>query len=411
MRNIEDLFKNSLKDHELPYNPSAWAKMSKKLDSKNFGSNGALKWSIGIAGIVLIAAVYFFTQKDPVSEKVQIAVIINKYENQTIENLEEKKEQTVDFVSDKSTTKKNILKIETPPLKEAKPANPVHETNINEKVTNLKPPVFREVATLNIEPEKTNSPLKFDKPRDHCLGEKLTYTNVNNKVIYILSPSEELEEIGSSNKTTLPLYEIGTYQIGILNKDQIFVGAESFNVSRAKQLQINTDNYLNFENGLPVLNVQALTEKEVKWLVNGKKIQENGNSNSCLLFDKGNYNIKASYKDENGCQSTDEISFFVEKNYNLLAVNAFTPNSSDHRNNTFMPFALTKRDVAFNMIIIDPTNGAVIFKSSNAGQPWKGINKNTGDLVDENKSFVWKVVLQNPEIGERPEYMGTVVRL
>ena len=236
-------------------------------------------------------------------------------------------------------------------------------------------------------PEKTNSPLKFDKPRDHCLGEKLTYTNLNNKSIYILSPSEELEEIGSSDKTTLPLYETGRYQIGILNKDQTFVGSESFNVSVAKQLQINTDDYLNFESGLPVLNVQALTEKEVQWLVNGKKIQENGNSNSCLLFDKGNYNIKASYKDGNGCQSTDEISFFVEKNYNLLAVNAFTPNSSDHRNNTFMPFALTKRDVAFNMIIIDPTNGAVIFKSSNAGQPWKGINKNTGDLVEENKPF------------------------
>ena len=411
MRDIEDLFKNSLKDHELPYNASAWTKMSKKLDAKNSGSNGALKWSIGIAGIVLIAASYFFTQKEPISDKVQTAVIINKDENQTTENLEEKKVQIVDVVPDKSTSKKNEPKIEDSRLTEAKTVNPIHETNIDEKVTNLKPPVYREVSTLNINPEKTNSPLKFDKPRDHCLGEKLTYTNLNNKSIYILSPSEELEEIGSSDNITHPLLETGRYEIGILNKDQTFAGSESFNVTVAKQLQINADDYLSYESGLPVLNLQAFTEKEVQWSVNGKKIQENGNSNSCVLFDKGNYNIKASYKDGNGCQSTDEISFFVEKNYNLLAVNAFTPNSSDHRNNTFMPFALTKRDVAFNMIIIDPTNGAVIFKSSNAGQPWKGINKNTGDLVEENKPFVWKVVLQNPEIGERPEYMGTVVRL
>ena len=118
MRDIEDLFKNSLKDHELPYNASAWTKMSKKLDAKNSGSNGALKWSIGIAGIVLIAASYFFTQKEPTSDKAQTAVIINKDENQTTENLEEKKVQTVDVVPNKSTSKKNEPKIEDSPLTE-----------------------------------------------------------------------------------------------------------------------------------------------------------------------------------------------------------------------------------------------------------------------------------------------------
>ena len=43
--------------------------------------------------------------------------------------------------------------------------------------------------------------------------------------------------------------------------------------------------------------------------------------------------------------------------------------------------------------------------------PWDGIDRNTGKLVDENKSFVWKVILENPEINEKPEYIGTVVRL
>ena len=76
-----------------------------------------------------------------------------------------------------------------------------------------------------------------------------------------------------------------------------------------------------------------------------------------------------------------------------------------------MPYALTKRDAAFKMIIIDPSNGAVIFETMNADQPWTGINKNTGELVEDKKSYVWKVVLQNPEKGESPEYMGTVIRL
>jgi hypothetical protein len=63
------------------------------------------------------------------------------------------------------------------------------------------------------------------------------------------------------------------------------------------------------------------------------------------------------------------------------------------------------------MIIIDPSNGSVIFETTSASQAWKGINQNTGELVKENTSFVWKVVLQKPEKGESPEYMGTVVRL
>ena len=63
------------------------------------------------------------------------------------------------------------------------------------------------------------------------------------------------------------------------------------------------------------------------------------------------------------------------------------------------------------MIIIDPSNGAVIFETTSASQAWQGVNKNTGERVKENTSFVWKVVLQNPEQGESPEYMGTVIRL
>ena len=63
------------------------------------------------------------------------------------------------------------------------------------------------------------------------------------------------------------------------------------------------------------------------------------------------------------------------------------------------------------MIVIDPINGAVIYETSNSDQAWDGVNKNSGELVEKNKSFVWKVILQQPEKGESPEYMGTIVRL
>jgi hypothetical protein len=52
-----------------------------------------------------------------------------------------------------------------------------------------------------------------------------------------------------------------------------------------------------------------------------------------------------------------------------------------------------------------------LFETSTADQPWDGIDRNTGKMVDENKSYVWKVILDQPESNEKPEYLGTVVRL
>ena len=63
------------------------------------------------------------------------------------------------------------------------------------------------------------------------------------------------------------------------------------------------------------------------------------------------------------------------------------------------------------MIVIDPADGAILFETSTADQPWDGIDRNTGKMVDENKSYVWKVILDQPESNEKPEYLGTVVRL
>ena len=63
------------------------------------------------------------------------------------------------------------------------------------------------------------------------------------------------------------------------------------------------------------------------------------------------------------------------------------------------------------MIVIDPTDGAILFETSAADITWDGTDRNTGKMVDANKSFVWKVILEQPEVNENPEYIGTVVRL
>ena len=417
MRDIEDLFKESLKDHELPYNKEAWSKMNKKLDAGNSGSSNGFKWILGAAGAALIVATYLFMGTSEAPQKAQAEVLQTEKEEsvETINEIQiEATEQSeTDIVNQEVEKERSVVIIDCcDGIEDLEAAMLDEETNVEPLAeTELQQPVYREVAKSPSSTVESKAPLRFSTPKDHCLNQAFSYSNTNKEMIYVLSPQENIEEIAANETLEVKLDEKGIYQIGIFNQEEEFTASVSFKVHEAQSIQVTADDYLNFENGLPELNVQAFSDNTLSWYVNNKKVAKSGKKENFYLFDKGSYAIKAMTKDANGCQSSDKVSFYVEKNYNLLAVNAFTPNSFDDRNTTFMPFALTTRNTPFKMIIIDPSNGAVIFETTSASQAWQGVNKNTGELVKENTSFVWKVVLQNPEQGESPEYMGTVVRL
>jgi hypothetical protein len=101
----------------------------------------------------------------------------------------------------------------------------------------------------------------------------------------------------------------------------------------------------------------------------------------------------------------------IPSDYNLLAVNAFNPQSQDSRNSTFMPYALTIRQTPFSLIVLDPDNGGLVFETKDAGNAWDGIDRRDGKLVPGNKAYIWKVVIQRPIQGEKGEYRGTIVRM
>ena len=63
------------------------------------------------------------------------------------------------------------------------------------------------------------------------------------------------------------------------------------------------------------------------------------------------------------------------------------------------------------MVIIDPNDGAIVFETSDASQPWDGIDKRDGQMVNANKVFIWKVTIKHPEASEKSEYKGTIIRI
>ena len=423
MKKIEDLFKSALKDQELPYNESAWNEMSKKLDARSGGASGNLKWILGAAGAVVVTVgTLIYVNSNNVSN-------IQENKEKNIASLETKSiKNTNDIDSDEIISENQVQEDNTTEkfnnevqVKSKTISNETNQQEVvqiieccDEKIVQLIPPVYRETTVKEetlIENPGVKEILTFNTLTDKCLNDEFVYLNENKQSLWLNTPMNTVIEIPASSKFKESLNEKGLYQVGELNASMEFVSRSSFTVFEAKSNQLIVEDHLNYENGLPQLDAKAYNEGDNKWYLNNDAVSFNKESNSFNLFKKGNYRIGISTKDPNGCVSQSNVSFYVEEDYNLLAVNAFTPTSWDSRNTHFIPFALTQRNTPFKMIIIDPADGAILFETASAELPWDGTDRNTGKMVEQNKSFVWKVILERPESNEKPEYIGTVVRL
>ncbi|MDO7614168.1 MAG: hypothetical protein MUQ75_08000 [Crocinitomicaceae bacterium] len=425
MKKLEDLFKSALRDQELPYNEGAWNQMSKKLDARSGGASGNLNWILGAAGVLVVAVgtLLYFNGNNGSNIQENKEKSIASLETKSIENTNSNDIDSDELISENQVQEDNATENSNNEVKvktkiTSKETNPEEVVQIieccDEKVVRLIPPVYRETTLVEVSEEINTAKedvLTYNILIDKCLNDEFVYSNKNNKSIWINTPSNRLIEIPGLSLFRETLQSKGIYHVGALNEAQEFVSKQSFTVFEAKSSQLLVEDHLNYENGLPQLVANSYSEGDNTWYVNDEAVSSNRKENSFNLFKKGSYNISLSTKDHKGCTSVSNVTFNVEEDYNLLAVNAFTPSSLDTRNRFFIPFALTQRGTPFHMIVIDPADGAILFETSTADQPWDGIDRNTGKMVDENKSYVWKVILDQPESNEKPEYLGTVVRL
>lgn len=168
---------------------------------------------------------------------------------------------------------------------------------------------------------------------------------------------------------------------------------------------------INYEDGTPRIRINAESSvAEITWSANGTLLNKKNRSVDLLAFQGQTYTITAQAQLD-GCSSTEKIKITANEDYNLLAVNAFNPQSRDERNATFMPYALTIRDVRFELIVIDPDNGGVVFRTKDAQNTWDGTDQRNGQLVPSQKAYIWKVVLQDALPSEKTTYSGTIVRI
>jgi hypothetical protein len=407
MSNIEEIFKNSLKDIEAPYDAKAWEAMSKRLDQhlpvKSVKTS--FKWAWVASSILIVGVAAFFAlQKNETSAK--IAEKLNKGENPiSDENNIESKNTTVRQIAS-TPDAESISGSESFPLSNNVGAEKESLNGIPpKKVENFYIPNPADFVLVDSE---LMLPKFLDK---YCENELVEINNSNDRPITLISSNGFNKIIKEKHNLNVELragdYFLSFLQNGKLQKEF------AFTVVSAPKIDFYSNDETLYENGLPVNQLKATYPMyEYTWLNNRGEIISREEEPQVHLFTKGTHEITLKVKEQNGCTNQITKSIRCEINYNLLAMSGFNPESASVKNRTFIPYALLERNTPFEMEIIDPKSGQVIFVTKNADEPWDGVNRITNQMISEGSTYIWKVKIFKQEIGEQKSvYQGSITRM
>ena len=409
---INEIFKSALEGHEMPYNANAWKAFESNLDGKQVPKKSNLwKWLTGTAALVAIIGVFLAIEPSKQvksGEKNTLELLSNKKKTEII-STEVKASQIKEQLAKKEIKTKTLLNL----LQEEIPTIASVIINLNDEGP-LKSNIINNDTEINTSDNDYNlvdQQVFYPEIEINCVNEEQWIENKNSFNLLLQTPAGEEIVLVANQKTLITAKTKGTYKIGW------YIEPNNFNVYKSKfindvpALDVLTEE-LNYDNGLPTLPVKFRTnEEEVVSQYDNRSITSNSSEQNIYLFEKGDIQIRFTASNIHSCKTTVVKEISVNENYNLLAVNAFDPYSSDNRKNSFMPFALTKRTSPFVLVIIDPADGGVVFQSNDANNSWDGNDKRNGKMVAQNKAFIWKVSLQNPEKKEKSDYKGTIIRL
>lgn len=437
---IEQQFKESLGQHEAPYNPSAWTKVSAKLDQvKPIGSipGSNTKWYIAAASIVTIGVVsYFMLNHDQPSELTaqennapQIENnIINQSAQEEVINSSDSNPSNVNSTGNTDSENQND------PITES-PNNAITSSGVDHNDTAQGHVSNNEfIGDDQIELNTGFNPNDYDLDIDDsqnstvngsdntdisntstiiipeipatCAGNNFTVKN-DNDVALIISGGNFNKVIPANKTVTVAINTPGNYIIEADLVDNDSRGEIKINSLPAVNFMVDSET--KFDKGLPSTLLKSISPGvQLQWTINGKVTY--GNEALAHYYTKGTHEATLTVTGSNGCKNSLTKEIFVDDTYNLMAVSSFRPNSINPKTNTFLPYALTERNVNFRMIIIDPKDGHVVFETKDATQPWDGIDMRSGQLVPFERSYIWKVVLDNKETNEATnEYTGNVI--
>jgi hypothetical protein len=422
---IEKLIKNALDGYELSYQDGAWESFEKKMKVKS-KSHSYTWWIFGVAAAIISITTIYLLNNDNPQNKIQAKNKIEK--DQSITDTKQKDSSHNDENHSKVNTHKENINASNSNLvndnifvptetansdvKSERNSNQVATTNLNSSSIQIE---NSQSEVKNKNDYQNSSVIEFIPTfSDKCKNESISIDNKNSFELILKTPSGREIGIEPNSKSEINLKEPGIYQLGYSNSlsNGTFKESSKFKVHGNPSINLVIDDVVSYKNGLPTINAEVnSSEENVLWRINHKTSAKSGKSVEFNLFNKGSYTIAAVSKNEFGCEAIEAKTIKLNEEYNLLAMSAFNPNSSDYRNSSFLPYALNERNVSFKMIILDPDNLGIVFETTEASNPWTGIDRRDGKMIPAQKAYIWKVSLTNPEQGEKSEYKGTIVRV
>ncbi len=405
--NFNNKIKQSFEGYELPYDPAAWDNLSKQLDVR-MPVKSKITSKFWIAALVLavlsISTIIYFTSntdKKPLPAE-------NK-EDINSSTATQTTESSTEITGEKTTSESTIIneKVTSEP-----------KTIENSKVEKLSPQEISSTeiqstgvkTTTNPDTKTVNAIPIIPQIKNVCFGDDIEISNANKTDIFLILPNGKSTSIKAGTKTSFKSGISGEYLLGYM-KNEEFIQKDFFTVHPANKVDFTIDNENIYSEGIPAIGLKATTNAaSYSW--DFEKLKEGAQSKETEVhyYKAGTYKITLTTTSENGCKNSETSKLTLKEDYNLMAANTIDVSNSNSQINTFMPYALTVRNVKFMMTIIDANSNEIVFQTDDATQAWDGTDKKTGNTAT-GTTFIWKVAISNPQPGETANYKGVITRL
>ncbi len=420
MDKFDKHIKNALSDYEATYDASHWADLNKQLGTPK---STLYKWIGGTAAILTFAILgYYLFNHNSIQDDNKITVQQNNNKVDVVKNDIEKN-------INNTSKDKNVVDIE-----QSNSSNSNHHNSINDKLveddngkTNENTTTHQNNSSIDTENGSSNeidesgsktSEIGGVKPKiivseivvddnSKCLNESVEFSPSipNQNVIYSWDLGDGTTVVG--NYVNHKYQKAGNYNVVLTLKDvqtnEVIEQSQPVEVTISEIPQASFT--YEFSNGvMPLVAFKSNTENNnIQWEIIGEATA-NTPSFEYVFKHKGDYVVKLTTTNENGCSSTSTQVITIDNDYNLLSPNAFSPNG-DNLNDYFIPKALPLLNLPFTMLIYD-RQGNLLYQTKDANKPWDG-NKFRDGTPAPDGVYVWVVQLTN-EKGELENYQGQI---
>lgn len=409
---LENNFKEALENFSLPYEPGAWSQLNARLNATPTPLYKKSWFKItALFSVIGMAILGFYVNQKEVAEPKKNQLVRENDQQQVESKGHTTATNTTTAISNKKESTTN------PQLSDSKTGvNPISIEKIAALI-DQKPTWFDSKAykfpeyfePINNEAVAIQEGfISIITKKSLCLNEEMDIENpYKYQLITVVYPNGSQEQLEPQSGVHFTATTPGI--IKVINKNTV----EQLTVlAPDNKLYIESDPTLIYEQGIPTVKFTVSgNDQAVSWWSNVKNSDTKNEQYVVHPFKEKQVKVQVNSADKNGCTVSETKMITMKESYNLLAPTGFSPTNIDARLNRFMPYALLQRNTPFELIIIDTKNGATLFQTNDENNAWDGIDRRTGELVPAGSIWAWKVVLKYPQVGENPEYSGTITRL